>query len=74
MWRDEQWYNRGPYTAATRTEGLMSDEHGQDKTTTKSREDVAPPQPRERRSDEEEPVLEDLLVEDVSIDGMCGVY
>ncbi|WP_131748168.1 mycofactocin precursor MftA [Frankia sp. Cppng1_Ct_nod] len=21
-----------------------------------------------------EPVLEDLLVEDVSIDGMCGVY
>ena len=26
------------------------------------------------RPDEQEHVLEDLLVEDVSIDGMCGVY
>ncbi len=25
-------------------------------------------------ADEEELVVEDLLVEDVSIDGMCGVY
>jgi mycofactocin precursor len=26
------------------------------------------------RASEEELVVEDLLVEDVSIDGMCGVY
>jgi mycofactocin precursor len=36
----------------------------------------APPAPEsEQRGDQgEELVLEDLLVEDVSIDGMCGVY
>ncbi|MBV9607708.1 MAG: mycofactocin precursor [Solirubrobacterales bacterium] len=27
-----------------------------------------------RESSDEELVVEDLLVEDVSIDGMCGVY
>jgi mycofactocin precursor len=28
----------------------------------------------EAESSEEEVIIEDLLVEDVSIDGMCGVY
>jgi mycofactocin precursor len=39
---------------------------------------VAQPEPAEEntpvRSEAEELVVEDLLVEDVSIDGMCGVY
>lgn len=34
----------------------------------------ATPMPNPRQSADEELVLEDLLVEDVSIDGMCGVY
>jgi mycofactocin precursor len=33
---------------------------------------TAPTEPIEERP--EELVLEDLIVEDVSIDGMCGVY
>ena len=41
----------------------------------KTDDEAAPPAsaPREDARSEE-PVLEDLLVEEVSIDGMCGVY
>jgi mycofactocin precursor len=30
--------------------------------------------PVEQSSDEETPIEEELLVEEISIDGMCGVY
>ena len=43
----------------------------QGKATTAPPADVAVEEPRVA---DEELVLEDLLVEDVSIDGMCGVY
>ena len=33
-----------------------------------------PPQPTVKQAEEQDLVVEDLLVEDVSIDGMCGVY
>lgn len=33
-----------------------------------------PVEPAEPRPEERELALDDLLVEDVSIDGMCGVY
>ena len=34
----------------------------------------APAQPIDQAAPDAELVLDDLLVEDVSIDGMCGVY
>jgi mycofactocin precursor len=37
-------------------------------------ETVAEPEPEADTTADEELVVEDLLVEDVSIDGMCGVY
>ncbi|HSC05157.1 MAG TPA: mycofactocin precursor MftA [Solirubrobacteraceae bacterium] len=37
-------------------------------------ETAVEPQPEEEAKSDEELVVEDLLVEDVSIDGMCGVY
>jgi mycofactocin precursor len=38
-------------------------------------ETVPPAQPREdERGEDAALVIDDLLVEDVSIDGMCGVY
>ncbi|MDT3446256.1 MULTISPECIES: mycofactocin precursor MftA [unclassified Pseudofrankia] len=36
--------------------------------------DIAPRTPTTEASAPVEPIVEDLLVEDVSIDGMCGVY
>ena len=33
-----------------------------------------PPEPVEPEAARDEHVLEEVLVEDVSIDGMCGVY
>lgn len=35
---------------------------------------AAPVQDDASRTDDEEVVEEDLLVEEISIDGMCGVY
>lgn len=36
---------------------------------------AAPPRPDTDPSDSQEPgIVEELLVEEVSIDGMCGVY
>ena len=43
-------------------------ESDEDRATQPSNEDTA------TQPSDEELVLEDLLVEDVSIDGMCGVY
>jgi mycofactocin precursor len=40
-----------------------------DKTPASTAPEIAPP-----ADEEEELVEDDLLVEDVSIDGMCGVY
>jgi len=37
-------------------------------------ETAVEPAPEEAPGENEELVVEDLLVEDVSIDGMCGVY
>ena len=37
-------------------------------------ETAVEPEPEVETPSEEELVVEDLLVEDVSIDGMCGVY
>lgn len=37
-------------------------------------ETAAEREPEQTPSDTEELVVEDLLIEDVSIDGMCGVY
>ncbi|MEU9272964.1 mycofactocin precursor MftA [Streptomyces sp. NPDC048251] len=34
----------------------------------------APVRPEDRPAVSEDPVVEDVLVEEVSIDGMCGVY
>jgi mycofactocin precursor len=34
----------------------------------------APNEPAEPVAEDEETIEQDLLVEDVSIDGMCGVY
>jgi mycofactocin precursor len=36
--------------------------------------DVTPTATAEVSGNTAEPIVEDLLVEDVSIDGMCGVY
>ena len=50
----------------------MADEIVQDATTV-----AEAPQPDDQAGEEErkdDHVLEELLVEDVSIDGMCGVY
>ena len=47
----------------------IAPEQLEEKAVDRQPEESQAPQPPE-----EELVLEDLLVEDVSIDGMCGVY
>jgi mycofactocin precursor len=50
---------------------------GQTLTVTETAEPEAPPAnevPEAETSTEPEVTLQDMLVEDVSIDGMCGVY
>jgi mycofactocin precursor len=47
-----------------------------DPTAAPAPEPKAPQPPRANTGDEQQPglIVDDLLVEDVSIDGMCGVY
>jgi mycofactocin precursor len=39
-----------------------------------AREETPEDDPAQQPADDKELVVEDMLIEDVSIDGMCGVY
>jgi mycofactocin precursor len=47
---------------------------GQTTTATETAEPEAPPAAEVDQATEPEVTIQDMLVEDVSIDGMCGVY
>jgi mycofactocin precursor len=75
------WYNTTTPQSSSLHRGGGGFMRTQTKSITKSgRPGVIAPAPSpdgpspERREAEEDVVLDDLLVEDVSIDGMCGVY